>query len=102
MTSNRELVKAGKVPLRVIGSWNVDLSTYGPARHPSGVRRGVAVQSPPDKKDSTAPVCRLGGGRRVPPDRTGGHAPGRRPVPPNRAHPILPFLSPSQSTITIT
>ena len=30
MTSNRELVKAGKVPLRVIGSWNVDLATYGP------------------------------------------------------------------------
>ena len=30
MISNRELVKAGKVPLRVIGSWNVDLATYGP------------------------------------------------------------------------
>ena len=94
MTSNRELVKAGKVPLRVIGSWNVDLITYGPARHPSGVRRGVAVQSPRDKKDSTAPVCRLGGGRRVPPDRPGGHAPGRqaRAAKSRSSHSPVPFL----------
>src|SRR6478609_11405460 len=89
MASNRELVKAGKVPLRVIGSWNVDLITYEPARHPSGVRRGVAVQSPRDKKDSTAPVWRLGGGRRAPPDHSRGHAPG--PPGPCRQIALIPF-----------
>jgi hypothetical protein len=69
----------------------------GPARHPSGVRRGVAVQSPRDKKDSTAPVCRLGGGRRVPPDHPGGHAPGRQ----GRAAKSRPSHSPVPFSITI-
>jgi hypothetical protein len=71
--------------------------TPGPARHPSGVRRGVAVQSPRDKRDSTAPVRRLGGGRRVPPDHPGGHAPDRQ----GRAAKSRPSHSPVPFSITI-
>ena len=45
MISNRELVKAGKVPLRVIGSWNVDLTTYGPVSPTSDLFATLARKS---------------------------------------------------------
>jgi hypothetical protein len=102
MTSNRELVEPGKVPLTVIGSWNVDVTTYGPAvtrQGPDGVWRSSRHATRRTRPRRSAVWMAVVEYRPITPGDTLTAA---RPVPPNPAYPILPFLSPSQSTITIT